>query len=170
MEAGFSLGVKYGIFPGIYDPNSQIWSEWLYPFPIYGVGMCACGIVLFPIKNWLQDKLPNGIVELLASFAVNTFVCTAIELAMGLTMNQPVNGVYPYWDYSTMFMNFEGQICLFNSLAFGVVATLITWVVYPALVRLLLRLSEDMNNVVFVTTVVFFAVLMSLYSINIGFA
>ena len=36
MEAAFCLLIKYGIVPGIYDPNSQIWSDWLYPFPVYG--------------------------------------------------------------------------------------------------------------------------------------
>ena len=29
-----------------------------------------------------------------------------------------------------MFCNFMGQVCLQNAIAFGVVATLMTWVIY----------------------------------------
>ena len=36
MEAAVCLLIKYGIVPGVYDPTSQIWSDFLYPFPVYG--------------------------------------------------------------------------------------------------------------------------------------
>lgn len=51
MEAGFCLFIKWGIVPGIYDPNSGIWHDYLNPFPVYGAGMVACAVLLFPIKN-----------------------------------------------------------------------------------------------------------------------
>lgn len=168
MEAAYCTGIRFGLFPGIYDPTSQIWSDWLYPFPVYGVGFVACGLLLFPIKNWLQDHLPRNWQALLASFVVNTVVCAVIELILGLTTNQPVNGVYPLWDYSNMFMNFMGQICLLNSCLFGAVATLCTWVAYPVLSRLLKRLSKDMGNMLFVIVIVFYAMVMSLYYINLA--
>lgn len=168
MEAAYCTGIRFGLFPGTYDPTSQIWSDWLYPFPVYGAGFVACGLLLFPIKNWLQDHLPKNWQALIASYLVNTLVCAAIELTLGLISNQPVNGVYPLWDYSNMFMNFMGQICLLNSCLFGLVATICTWVVYPVLVRLLRRLSNDMGNMLFVTVIVFYAILMALYLINLS--
>ena len=167
MEAAFCLLIKYGIVPGIYDPNSQIWSDWLYPFPVYGFGTVACALILYPIKNALQRKIHNGWGPVVASFVVNTLVCSAIELALGLLQNQPVNGVYPLWDYSNMFCNFMGQICLQNSLAFGAVATLMTWIIYPGLEKLMGKLPNNVANVVFIVVIVFFAIVFSLYCINV---
>lgn len=167
MEAAFCLLIKYGIVPGIYDPNSQIWSDWLYPFPVYGFGTVACALILYPIKNALQRHIHNGWGPMVASFIVNTLVCSAIELTLGLIQNQPVNGVYPLWDYSNMFCNFMGQICLQNSLAFGAVATLMTWIIYPGLEKLMGKLSNNAANVLFIVVVVFFAIVFSLYCINV---
>ena len=167
MEAAFCLLIKYGIVPGIYDPNSQIWSDWLYPFPVYGFGTVACALILYPIKNALQRRIHNGWGPVLASFVINTLVCSAIELTLGLLQNQPVDGVYPLWDYSNMFCNFMGQICLQNSLAFGGVATLMTWIIYPGLENLMGKLSNNVANVVFIVVVVFFAIVFSLYCINV---
>lgn len=168
MEAAFCLLIKYGIVPGIYDPNSQIWSDWLYPFPVYGFGTVACILVLYPVKGALQRRLRSVWAPLAVSFVVNTVVCAAIELALGLLQNQPVDGVYPLWDYSDMFCNFMGQICLQNSLAFGAVATIMTWIVYPTLEKLMGRLSRNAANVLFIVVVVFFALVFSLYCVNVA--
>lgn len=167
MEAGYCTFIKWGILPGIYDPTSQIWSDWLYPFPVYGIGFVACALAFYPIKNWLQKRLNNKWSPLLISFVINALVCTGIELVLGLTQNQPVNGVYPLWDYSNMFCNFMGQICLQNALAFGFAATIITWVVYPFLEQHRLMLDNNVCNVIFVVVVVFFAILMGLYLVKL---
>lgn len=168
MEAGFCLFIKWGIVPGIYDPNSGIWHDYLNPFPVYGAGMVACAVLLFPIKNLLEEKLGGIVKPLVASFIVNALVCAVIELVLGLTSNMPdANGVYPLWDYSTMPFNFMGQICLQNTLLFGVVATLMTWVVYPALQREYLKLPEPMRQTFFVAVLAFYAIVVCLYVINI---
>ncbi len=168
MEAAFCLLIKYGIVPGIYDPNSQIWSDWLYPFPVYGFGTVACALILYPIKNALQRRIRNGWGPVVTSFLINTLVCSAIELTLGLLQNQPVDGVYPLWDYSNMFCNFMGQICLQNSLAFGAVATIMTWIVYPGLENLMGKLPNSIANVLFIVVVVFFAIVFSLYCITVA--
>ena len=168
MEAGLCLFIKWGIVPGIYDPNSGIWRDYLSPFPVYGVGMVACGLLLYPIKTKLQDKLGGVWKPLLASFVINTLVCSAIELILGLTSNMPVDGVYPLWDYSTMPFNFMGQICLQNSTAFGVVATLMTWAVWPALQRLSAKTPNDVRKAFFVAVVVFYAFVCCLYLLKLG--
>lgn len=167
MEAGFCTLIKWGIVDGTYDPNSGIWRDYLSPFPVYGVGMVACALALFPIKTKLQEKLHSKWSPLVISFLINTAVCAIIELVLGFTQNMPdANGVYPLWDYSDMPFNFMGQICLQNTLAFGMVATLITWVVFPALQREYLKLPEDMRKASFVAVVVFYALVMCLYAIN----
>lgn len=163
VEAAVCLLIKYGIVPGVYDPTSQIWSDWLYPFPVYGIGFCACAILLYPLKNFLQRKTGMVSVSLVLSFIVNGLVCTLIEFTMGMFVNQDLQ----LWDYSDMFGNFMGQVCLQNGLFFAFLATLMTWVVYPALERLFRRVPNEMMTVVFVGVVVGFVILIALYYINI---
>lgn len=163
MEAGVCLLIKYGIVPGTYDPTSQIWSDWLYPFPVYGIGFCACAILLYPLKLFLERKTKRVAVSLALSFIANALVCTIIEFAMGMAVNADLQ----LWDYSNMFGNFMGQVCLQNALFFGFVATLMTWVIYPALEKLFRRVPNEAMTVVFVAVVVGCAILYTLYYINL---
>lgn len=163
MEAAYCTLIRFGVLPGIYDPSSQIWSDWLYPFPVYGVGAVACVLLLYPLKNFLEKRIGSRVVPLLVSFVVNASVCTLIELAMGLALNAD----YALWDYRGMFCNFMGQVCLQNAVAFGIAATLMTWVVYPAVESGLRRLPSDVVNTAFAGVAVGFLVLVFLYYVNV---
>ena len=59
-----------------------------------------------------------------------------------------------------------GQVCLQNSLGFGLAATIMTYVVYPLVKGAIAKLPKDGANILFVVIVVFFAVLMVFYYIN----
>ena len=166
-EAGFCTLIRFGILQGEYDPNSQIWHDWLYPFCVYGVGACACILLFYPIKNKLLEKFKKTLPALFLSFVISALVCSGIELTMGLILNQPVNGVYPLWDYSNQFCNFMGQICLQNAVAFGLLATVITWVVYPFLEGIFEKFSDDVMQFIFVAWVVFFIILFVFYCVNL---
>lgn len=163
MEACYCLSIKYGIMPGIYDPTSGIWRDYLNPFPVYGVGMVACAALLYPVKTKLQDKLGGFIKPMLCSFVFNSLVCGVIELALGLLCNQNLE----LWDYSNMFCNFMGQICLLNTCLFGAVASLMAWVVYPALQKLYVSMPLDIKKTLFVGILVFYAVVICLYVVNL---
>jgi uncharacterized membrane protein len=171
MEIAYSLFARQ--FLGIYDPNAPMWQSLFAPFTIYGVGMVACILLLYPLKIFLGRKIKRNSWVLLLSFIANTLVCTAIELAVGLALNVPdANGHLIYWDYSNIPFNFMGQICLQNVLAFGMVATLMVWVLYPALERLVLSFQRDAVNMVFVAILVVYLLLAAAYIINpylIGF-
>lgn len=168
LEALYCTFIRFGIIPGIYDPNSQIWSDWLYPFVVYGVGAVACVLLLFPIKMALDKKLRSKTLSLAISFAINALVCTLIELAMGLMLNQPdASGTYPLWDYSDMFMNFMGQVCLQNAIAFGLVATLMVVFIYPSLEQAFSLVNRSTMSIVFILVTVGFAILFALYCINV---
>ena len=173
MEWGVCWLIRWGIVPGEYDPNSGIWHDMLNPFFVYGAAVVFIGLLLFPIKNWLQKKTPNIVVAIILSFIVNTLFCAIIELAMGLVLNtppDPVTGHLPLWDYNNMAFNFMGQICLLNTSFFGVMATLITWLVYPNMERAFRRIPHDIMNVVSVVVVVFFILVVCMYVINITLA
>ena len=163
MEAGVCLLIKYGLVPGTYDPTSQIWSDWLYPFPVYGIGFCACALLLYPLKNILVRRTGKVGVALILSFIANALVCTLIEFTMGMFVNANLQ----LWDYSNMFCNFMGQVCLQNALFFGFVATLMTWVIYPALEKLFRRVPNEVMTVIFVAVVVGCVILYALYYINL---
>ncbi|MEG2356688.1 MAG: putative ABC transporter permease [Clostridia bacterium] len=168
MEALYCTFIKMGILPGIYDPNSQIWRDWLYPFVVYGFGAVACVLLLYPLKTLLQKKFKGLLTPLVLSFVANAIVCSLIELAMGLMLNQPrADGSLPLWDYRDMFGNFMGQICLQNGIAFGLVATLMTWIIYPALETLMRKIPRDVATIVFIAVVVGFVVLYMLYCVNV---
>ncbi len=164
MEAGVCLLIKYGIVPGTYDPTSQIWSDWLYPFPVYGIGFCACALLLYPLKNWLQRKIGRQFPALVLSYIANALVCTVIELVMGLITNADLQ----LWDYSDMFCNFMGQVCLQNALFFGFAATVMTWLVYPALERMFRRIPNEAGTGILIIAVVGCAILYALYYINVS--
>lgn len=169
MEAGYCTLIRFGLIPGIYDPNSQIWHDWLYPFCVYGFGAVACVLVLFPVKNFLQKHFRGHALPLALSFVANALVCTGIELAMGLMLNQPLpDGTLPLWDYRDMFCNFMGQVCLQNALAFGFVATLMTWVIYPGLEKLLAHVPPYAMNIAFIAVVIGFCILFFLYCVNVA--
>ena len=155
--------IRWGIVPGEYDPNSGIWHDMLNPFFVYGLAVVFIGLLLFPLKKLFQRKLPGKVAPLAASFV----------LAMGLALNyppDPVTGKLPLWDYTNMDFNFMGQICLLNSAFFGVMATLVTWLVYPNLEKAFARIPKDIMNIITVVVVVFFALVVCMYVININLA
>lgn len=59
-----------------------------------------------------------------------------------------------------------GQVCLQNSLGFGLAATIMTYVVYPLVKGAIAKLPKDGANILFVGIVIFFALLMVFYYIN----
>ena len=103
------------------------------------------------------------VVPLLISFVANALVCTLIELVMGLALNMD----YALWDYRDMFCNFMGQVCLQNAIAFGIAATLMTWVIYPAVESGLRKLPSDVVNTAFVGVAVGLLILIFLYYVNV---
>ena len=174
MEWSVCWLIRWGIVPGTYDPNSGIWHDMLNPFFVYGAAFVVIGLILFPVKNWLMKVTKNKIpAALFVSFLVNTAFCAVIELALGFTCNwppDPVTGLLPLWDYSNMAFNFMGQICLLNTTFFGVMATIMTWLVYPALEMAFSKIPKDVMNILTVVIVMFFILVVCMYVINLDLA
>ena len=165
MEMGMCQFIIMGIVEGEYDPsNTMLWRDWLYPFPMEGFAVVAIALVLYPLFEWLK-KTFTGNKRWLAyviSFIAGALLCTIIEGGMGMI----VNADYQLWDYRENFGNIGGQVCLQNTMAFGVVAAIITWFVYPMLERWIARVPRDIMNIVAVVIFVFGAIVWSLYLIN----
>ena len=165
MEMGMCQFIIMGVVQGSYDPsNTMLWRDWLYPFPMEGAAVVVIGLVLYPLFLWLKKKFPGKktILAYILSFIAGALLCTIIEFGMGLIVNADLQ----LWDYRDNFCNIMGQVCLQNTLAFGVVAAIITWWIYPLLERLLARVPRDIMNIAAVVIIVFGAIIWSLYLIE----
>jgi len=165
MEMGMCQFIILGVVQGEYDPsNTMLWRDVLYPFPMEGAAVVVIGLVLYPFFLWLKKKFTGNkwILAYIISFIAGALLCTLIEFSMGLI----VNDHYQLWDYRDNFCNIMGQVCLQNTMAFGVVAAIITWWVYPMLERMIARVPNDIMNIIFVVIAVFGAIIWSLYLIN----
>ena len=165
MEMGMCQFIIMGVVQGEYDPsNTMLWRDWLYPFPMEGAAVVVIALVLYPFFLWLKKKFTGKkrIIAYVISFIAGALLCTVIEFSMGLL----VNANYQLWDYRDNFCNIMGQVCLQNTMAFGVVAAIITWWVYPMLERMIARVPRDIMNIVAVVIFVFGGIVWSLYLIN----
>ena len=163
MEMAMCQFIRLGVVQGEYDSsNTMLWRDWLYPFPMEGAAVVIIALLLYPFFLWLKKHVQPRILVYVISFIAGALLCSVIEFSMGLV----VNDHYQLWDYRDNFGNIMGQVCLQNTMAFGVVASIITWWVYPALERMIARVPRDIMNVVFVVVAVFGAIIWSLYLIN----
>ena len=165
MEMGMCQFIIMGLVEGEYDPtNTLLWRDWLYPFPMEGAAVVVIALVLYPFFLWLKKKFTGKKrwIAYVISFLSGALLCSLIEFSMGLI----VNADHQLWDYSDMAGNIMGQVCLQNTTAFGVVASIITWWVYPLLERWIARVPRDRMNIIFVVVAVFGAIIWSLYIIN----
>lgn len=165
MEMGMCQFIIMGVVQGEYDPsNTMLWRDWLYPFPMEGAAVVVIALVLYPFFLWLKKKFTGKkwILAYIISFFAGALLCTIIEFGMGLIVNADLQ----LWDYRDNFCNIMGQVCLQNTMAFGVVAAIITWWVYPLMERMIARVPQDVMNIVFVVIAVFGAIIWSLYLIN----
>ena len=111
-------------------------------------------LFLYPAKNAIHSRVQAqalaGIVPkeaafwiaLAVTFLLNQAVCTAIDYGTGMVANQN----YELWDYRDMPFNFQGQICLQNSIVYTTAATLVTWLAYPARDQWLRGMPADLVN------------------------
>ena len=173
-EMLFCTGIKYGLIRGEYDrDNHMLWDQWLFPFPAEGVATVLISLFLYPAKIASHQRhasavqkgllhasaaLPMAIAD---TFFLNQIVCTSIDYLTGMVANQN----FELWDYRDMPLNFQGQICLQNSLVYTVIATLGVWQLFPCMERGLARVSDTVLDGVFVGLGSFFVFLELLYHV-----
>ena len=92
--------------------------------PIYGFG---CALLILFTKSKKLRKLLNSPVW---TFIFITIFCTALEYITSYVIEK-YTGVR-YWDYSKLFMNINGRVCLKNSIFFGIGGSLCIYIIGPA--------------------------------------
>lgn len=161
---GHWLEILYCLFMdanfGIVDPESLVWEDAFYPFPVYGFGVLVCAVVMVPLKQWLLLRCKGKGAAAGAFFIIGVVAAMAMELAQGFLQNQPdENGVYPLWDNSHLPLNILGQAWLVNDVMISLVMLAYVWLLYPVMERGIAKLPQRAANVGAVLIVVGFIVL-----------
>ena len=158
LEIPYSLFME-GAF-GIVGEFSVIWEYPLYPYLAYGFAVLAVGVLLLPVKEWVEMRAGSRGRAVAALYAISLVACIVLEAGIGLAINVPdADGVYPLWDNSDLPLNILGQAWLPNDILFAVLAVAYLWVLYPAAERALARLSARAADGIAAATVVAFAAL-----------
>lgn len=143
--AGCIVGWVYeeiycGIAEGILRNRGILYGPWL---PIYGIG--ALGIYALkpvkkhPVRLFLLSSAVAGIVEYIIGFA-------GIHL-FGLRL----------WDYSGMFLNLDGIICLASVTCFAVMGLLFLYLMEPAFERMVGKIRPKTVQTVCLALLLVFA-------------
>ncbi len=163
MEAGMCQFIRLGWVQGEYDPsNTMLWRDWLYPYPMEGAAVVLIALILYPLFMWMKKRFSNRFAPYAVSFVCNALTCTVIEFIGGILFNAN----HQNWDYSNLPFNFMGQVCLQNTLAFGIAASVIAWWVYPSMERAIARVRPAIMNIVCVVVAIAGGILFSLYAIS----
>ena len=86
--------------------------------PIYGFGAAIMYLCLYHLKG-----------NIIAVFITGMIVLSIWEYIAGLVLEKLFKT--KYWDYSNNKFNFQGRICLKNSVMWGILGVLFTEVVHP---------------------------------------
>jgi uncharacterized membrane protein len=137
--------------------------KWQFPSALvaepYGFGALAILLLVYPLVR----RRKFGVV---GTFIAGLIVTTAVEFLCAL-VSVLFYGYNPYWDYSNDFLNLFGFVCLENSLAFGLVALVFVYFIFPWLDNTLLKLNNKILNAIVVVVAVWY--LTSLISQLLGF-
>ncbi len=100
------------------------------PFcPVYGFGGLLVVDILLPLRN-----------NIFLLFVVSALLTSVLEYCTGVALEKIFHA--KYWDYSMSRFNFQGRVCLQNSLLFGVMSVIgVRWL-HPALQEIISRIPE----------------------------
>lgn len=111
--------------------------------PPYGLGIIALILIVWPIYKRFRK------MNILLVFLLSTIVTTAVEYLCA-TAVVAVLGSNPFWDYSFEPFNFQGHICLQNSILLGLTATLFLRFAFPHIENLIQKISKSFLDDLFI--------------------
>lgn len=144
----FVIGSVFGFFAEmlyalVYTRTLEIRQGLIYgPFiQIYGIGAIAYHLLVSKIKKpkklFFSGMLMGGILEYLCSFFQEIFWGTIS------------------WDYSHLFMNLNGRVCLLYCFYWGIIAVAYLKIFYPGMQKIDLLLEKRNFRIVTIFFVIF---------------
>ena len=110
--------------------------------PIYGFGAMII----------LATLLPYAFNPVLV-FLLGLILTSSLEYLTSYIMEKAFK--MRWWDYSEMFMNINGRVCLLNSTMFGALSLVLVEYIHPVIVDLVANISiENLNYIAFTLFVV----------------
>lgn len=107
--------------------------------PIYGFGVLLIILLVGNSKN-----------DLLAVFLKSILVCSVLEYFTSYFMEKLFHA--RWWDYSKNKYNINGRICLETMLPFGILSTIVIYVVHPLVIKFVSLFS---NTLLIILTILF---------------
>ena len=107
--------------------------------PIYGFGVL---LIILLVGNSKSD--------LLAVFLKSILVCSVLEYFTSYFMEKLFHA--RWWDYSKNKYNINGRICLETMLPFGILSTIVIYVVHPLVIKFVSLFS---NTLLIILTILF---------------
>lgn len=102
------------------------------PFcPIYGIG----AIIIFLFLNGFENRP-------IILFFIAIIVLTFWEYIVGVMLEKMFKT--KYWDYSKQKFNFQGRICLTNSICWGILGVLFVKYIHPFIQFLILKVDTSL--------------------------
>lgn len=124
------------------------------PFcPIYGIG----AIIMFLFLEGFENKP-------ILLFCIAIIVLTVWEYVVGVWLEKVFKT--KYWDYSNHKFNFQGRICLTNSICWGVLGVVFVKYIHPFVQGLIAKV--DTTILIYVVTVLFIIFLVDTITTSIN--
>lgn len=116
------------------------------PFcPIYGIG----ATIMFLFLEGFQSKP-------ILLFFIAIILLTAWEYIVGVLLEKLFHT--KYWDYSNHKFNFQGRICLTNSIYWGVLGVLFVKYIHPFVQEVISKMNTSLLNYVVIILFIIFLV------------
>lgn len=106
--------------------------------PIYGIGAFIMAFIL--------NRLSNNIIIL---FFASMIILTIWEYVVGVFLEKTFHT--KYWDYSDHKINFQGRICLTNSIYWGILGVVFVKYIHPFMQEIIGKV--DINVLHFIVTI-----------------
>ena len=116
------------------------------PFcPIYGIGSIIMILCLKRFEN-----------SLVVVFCLSVIILTAWEYIVGVILEKLFQT--KYWDYSDHKFNFQGRICLTNSIYWGILGILFIKYIHPFMQSIITKIDTGLlNYIIAIFFIVFLA-------------
>lgn len=113
--------------------------------PIYGWGCLAIILLLAKYKD-----------NIILLFIMAIIICSILEYLTSYLMEKLFNA--RWWDYSKRKFNINGRICLETMIPFGILGSLITYIVNPFITKKITMLSTQTINIISITIFIIFLI------------